>query len=565
MKRNSYWFLIISGLILTNCGVPQQKDSAISKIENTATEQPNIIVIMADDLGYSDIGSYGGEIHTPALDQLAENGIRFTQFYNTSRCCPTRASMLTGLYPHQAGIGRMTMDAGKPGYRGYLTENTVTIAEVLKQEGYQTGMVGKWHVSPTEALEQEEQLKWLAHLETKRDFSDTATYPTARGFDKFFGNIWGVVDYFDPFSLVNGKEPVEKVPEDYYHTIAIGDSAVAYVDQFSKVDKPFFLYVAHCAPHWPLQALPDDIKKYEDVYKVGWDAIREKRYKRMLELGLIEKETAPLSTRLFPEKSWEQNPDKEWDARAMAVHAAMVDRMDKTIGALVEKLKETGELDNTIIMFFSDNGASYERPSNYGPGFDRAGKTREGEKVHFPVDKDIMPGPQTVHAGIGAAWANVANTPFRYYKSKVHEGGIATPFIVHWPAGIKDKGHVKKQPGHVIDIMATCLDLAKATYPQTFAGREITPTLGKSLLPIIEGSQADGHEVIFWEHFGARAIRRGNWKLVMVENESDWELYNLAKDRTEVNNLADTFPEKVEELSGLWEEMAYKYQVYPAP
>ena len=567
MRLTCYASLLTVALFLEACS----GKNSVNTIENTserATEsKPNIVLIMADDLGYSDLGSYGGEINTPALDQLAENGLRFTQFYNTARCCPTRAAMLTGLYPHQAGIGRMTMDAGQPGYRGYLKENTVTVAEVLKEAGYNTGMVGKWHVSPTRPLAEEDQLEWLAHQQNHETFSDTATYPTARGFDKYFGNIWGVVDYFDPFSLVNGKDPVKEVPKNYYHTTAIGDSAVAYVDVFSKEDKPFFLYVAHCAPHWPLQALPEDIEKYKDTYKVGWDAIREARYQRMLEMGLVDAETAPMSPRMFPEKNWEENPDLEWDARAMAVHAAMIERMDKTIGDLVQKLEETGELENTVIMFLSDNGASSERPSRYGPGFDRAGSTRDGKAVIFPVDKDpdAMPGSQTVLSGIGPEWANVANTPFRYYKEKPFEGGINTPLIVHWPEQIRNGGTIIQQPGHVIDIMATVVDLAETSYPQVFEGNNITATEGKSLLPVFEGKQREGHEVLFWEHFGARAIRKGDWKLVMLDAQADWELYNLAEDRTELNNLAGQFPDKVEELAQLWEEMAHETNVYPLP
>ncbi len=564
MHCSIYLFLALTVCLPISCNsVGKETDRSLP--EKTADQPPNIVIILADDLGYSDLGCYGGEIHTPSLDKLAHEGLRFTQFYNTSRCCPTRASLLTGLYPHQAGVGRMTMDAGEPGYRGFLTDNTVTLAEVLKQAGYHTGMVGKWHVSLTERLEEEKQLQWLAHQKDYGDFSDTTTYPTARGFEKYYGNIWGVVDYFDPFSLVNGKEPVKTVPKDYYHTTAIGDSAVAYVEQFSQDEKPFFLYVAHTAPHWPLQALPEDIKKYEDVYKIGWDSIRHRRYERMIDMGLLDKKSAKLSAKLFPELQWNHNKDIAWDARAMAVHAAMVDRMDKTIGQLMDKLEETGKMDNTLIIFLSDNGASYERPSEYGPGFDRAGSTRQGEKVVFPVNKEAMPGPQTVHAGIGPVWANVANTPFRYYKSKVYEGGIATPFIVHWPAGIREQGSFVRQPGHVIDLMATCLQLANAQYPKTFEGHQITPTPGKSLLPAIEGKGPIGHDFLFWEHFGSRAIRQGDWKLVRLDNKSAWELYNLAKDRTETNNLAKQYPEKVAALKKLWQQEAEKTQVFPAP
>lgn len=556
MKYVFYAWLLIS--LCVSCHI-KESTAEVRK------EKPNIIVIMADDLGFSDLGCYGGEISTPNLDNLAEGGLRFTQFYNTSRCCPSRASLLTGLYPHQAGVGRMTTDQKLPGYRGRLSENAATIAELLDKAGYNTGMTGKWHVSNTNSLENKEQLQWLSHQEDFGDFSDTSSYPTARGFKKYFGNIWGVVDYFDPFSLVNGTEPVKSVPENYYHTIAIGDTAISYVEEFSKDEKPFFLYIAHCAPHWPLHALPQDIAKYENMYKAGWDAIRKNRYQKMLSLGLLNPESASLSPGMFPKKKWSANPDTAFDARAMAVHAAMVDRLDQTIGKLVEKLKETGEWDNTIIMFLSDNGASSERPSKYGPGFDRAGSLRTGEEVAFPVEKNAMPGPQTVHAGIGPEWANVSNAPFRYWKAKVYEGGITTPFIVHWPNGITKRGTITDQPGHIVDIMATCLDMAGATYPKTFEDRDIVPMAGKSLGPVFQGKQREAHSVIFWEHLGASALRSGDWKIVRLNKNSKWELYDLSTDRTEVNNLADQFPEKVKNMDALYEKMALNLDVYPAP
>ncbi|MFC6997092.1 arylsulfatase [Rufibacter roseus] len=546
--------MVLMATVGGTAGLGQKKDN-----------RPNIVVIMADDLGYSDLGCYGGEIQTPALDKLAKNGVRFTQFYNTSRCCPSRASLLTGLYPHEAGVGAMTFDNRLPGYRGYLTENTVTLAEVLKSAGYNTGMVGKWHVSQTEELKKDEQLKWLAHQTQYPAFSPLGQYPANRGFDKFYGNIWGVVDYFDPFSLVNGTRPVKSVPKDYYHTVAIGDTAVAYIEDFSKQDKPFFLYVAHTAPHWPLQALPEDIKKYKNTYKAGWEAIRKSRYERLLELGLFQKENTVLSPFMFPEKNWDNNPDKGFDARAMAVHAAMVDRMDQTIGKLIEKLEEKGKLENTLLLFLSDNGASSERPSEYGPGFDRAGSTRDGREVLFPVKKKHLPGPQTVHAGIGPEWAHVANTPFRYYKARVYEGGIATPLIVHWPLKIKSGGDITNYPGHVMDIMATCLEASGAVYPSTFAGRPITPMQGKSFLPTVAGNKQKGHSVIFWEHFGAGALRQGDWKLVRLDANDTWKLYNLAVDRTELQNLSERYPQKVQELSQTWQKMAYETKALPAP
>lgn len=548
---------LLPALVLSSCDVKKQ--------EKTKAEQPNIVIILADDLGFSDLGCYGGEIQTPSLDRLASNGMLFTQFYNTSRCCPTRASLLTGLYPHQAGIGRMTEDTGKPGYRGFLTENTVTIAEVLKNAGYNTAMTGKWHVSETEQMEPEKQLKWLAHQENYGAFSDTSSYPTARGFDKFYGNIWGVVDYFDPFSLVYGKEQVMDVPDDFYYTDAISDSSIAFAEDFAKEEKPFFLYVAYTAPHWPLQALPEDIAKYEDTYTKGWEVVREARYRRMTDMGLFEEDSIRLMPWMFPKISWEDNDNKEWDARAMAVHAAMVDRMDQGIGRLVHRLDELGELDNTLILFLADNGASYERPSEYGPGFDRAGSTREGEKVHFPVEKDHLPGSQTVHAGIGRVWAHVANAPFRYWKSKVYEGGICTPLIAHWPKGISQKNAIVNQQGHVIDIMATCLDISGAAYPEMYNNREITPYQGNSLAPVFKGEKREQPEFIFWEHFGSKAIRKGKWKLVQLGDNSPWELFNLSMDRTETNNLASQHPEIVKELEEKWHTLAVEFNVLPKP
>lgn len=533
---------------------------------NQADERPNIIIVMADDMGFSDLGSYGGEIKTPNIDRLAYNGLRFNSFYNTARCVPSRGAMLTGLYPHQAGVGKMTRDEGRPGYRGTLSSQSITIAEVLKKQGYQTGMTGKWHLSPTEPLDEEEQLEWLSHQTEKNRFSELKTYPIARGFDKFYGTIWGVVDYFDPFSLVNGKEPVEEVPEDFYYTDAIGDTAVAYVEEFSKDAAPFFLYVAHTAPHWPLQAPKEEIKKYDDVYTKGWREIRKKRYKKLLEKGILQGDVVELSKFMFPKKIWEDNPNKEWDARAMAVHAAMIDRLDQSVGNLIDKLEEIGELENTVIFFLSDNGASSERPSRYGPGFDRAGSTREGEKILFPVEKDVLPGSQTVHSGIGPLWANVSNTPFKYWKGRVYEGGISSPFIVHWPKGSLEEGSVRSEAAHIIDLMATSLDLADAEYPETFKGLSIKPMAGKSMMPIIRGeSDQNTHEVYFWEHMGSAAIREKDWKLVRLNPGAPWELYNLTKDRTETKNLAPEYLEKVQELKEKWNQMAHELQVLPAP
>lgn len=528
--------------------------------------RPNIIIIMADDLGFSDIGCYGGEIETPNLDWLAKNGMRFNSFYNASRCCPTRASLLTGLYPHQAGIGRMTMNQKLPGYRGFLTKNTVTIAEVLKKYGYQTGMVGKWHISETKSKAPHEQLKWLAHQQEFGDFSDTLTYPTHRGFDKFYGTIWGVVDYFDPFSIVNGTKPVKLVPKDFYYPNAIGDSSVSYINQFNKSKSPFFLYVAFTSPHWPLQALPEDIKKYKNTYEKGWEYIIQTRFERMNKMGLFKGYKISLPDFMYPELNWQTNKSKVWDAKAMAVHAAMVDNMDKNIGKLITILKEIDQLDNTLIMFLSDNGASAEDPALYGPGFDRAGSTRDGKAVIFPTNKEVLPGSQTVHAGIGAQWANTANTPFRYWKSKEHEGGISTPFIAFWPKKINRINTINSTPTHIIDLMSTCLAVSGGKYPSQYKDHQITPTPGTSLVPVfIKDSSGQIHKELFWEHFGAAALRQGDYKIVKIDNKSDWELYNLKTDRSEIHNLANKNPAILKSLIHRWENLASVYKVYPKP
>lgn len=534
---------------------------------NQAVRRPNIILIMADDLGFSDLGCYGSEIKTPNLDYLAQNGIRFTQFYNTSRCCPTRAALLTGLYNHQAGIGKMTDAEDQPGYRGHLTENTVTLAEVLKSAGYQTAMAGKWHVSNTTVQKNpQDQLAWLNHQKDFGDFAPIEQYPTRRGFDKYFGNIWGVVDFFDPFSLVSGTKPVKTVPKNYYHTDAINDTAVAYIQSYAKTKAPFFMYVAHTAPHWPLMALPEDIAKYQDTYKPGWDVIRKNRYERMVKMGLIDPKTTPFPKRWQDELTWEANPDKDWDARAMAVHAAMIDRMDQGIGRIIQTLRKTGQLENTVILFLSDNGASPENCAAYGPGFDRPNQTRDGRPISYDLKKQVMPGPQTTYASIGQRWANVANTPYQYWKAESYEGGVHTPLVAFWPAGISaKKGSFSTQVGHVMDFMPTLVELAGARYPTTYQGRAITPTTGLSLVPSLKWQKAAGHEALFNEHFGARFVRSGPWKLVSSARDTTWQLYNLATDGTETANLAAQQPEKVRQLAALWQQWANTHQVYPKP
>ncbi|MDR2146023.1 MAG: arylsulfatase [Tannerella sp.] len=531
-----------------------------------ADKRPNILIILADDMGYSDLGCYGGEIQTPNLDRLAQNGVRFNRFYNAGRSCPTRASLLTGLYPHEAGIGRMTFDDHLPGYRGTMTHNGVTIAEALKNAGYQTGMIGKWHVAETPL--RPDQREWLAHQVQHDEFAPKENYPTRRGFEDYYGTIYGVVDYFDPFSLVNGETPVNKVPKDYYTTIAYSDSAVSYINRYAQSDKPFFMYLSYNSPHWPLQAPEEDVKKYENTYKAGWEAIRDARYKRMLELGIFPEQSDYLTNRQAT-KEWETNPDSAWDARAMAVHAAMIDRMDREIGKVLKALEDTKELDNTLIIFLSDNGCSPEICQNFLPGEnDRPDMLRDGTPVIYPKNKEVMPGPETTYASLGPLWANVANMPFRFWKAKMYEGGICTPMIAYWSRGIKiPVGSVNSEMCHVMDLMATCLDLAQAKYPTTFNGNEILPLEGISIVPILQTGKRKGHKIIGFEHFNEKALMsRDGWKIIQPsKKDSPWELYDLNSDRTEKNDVAGQYPERLRQMISQYEAWAERTMVVPAP
>jgi len=499
----------------------------LSRGKTAPTSQPNIVLIMADDMGFSDIGCYGGEIETPNLDRLARDGLRFTQFYNTARCCPTRAALMTGLYSHQAGVGHMVGNLGYPAYQGHLNRNCVTIAEVLKTADYQTLMTGKWHVGNLPGY-----------------------WPRDRGFDRFYGSNTSTGSYFgvhedsyDRRLILDDKE-VEPSAE-WYATDAYTDYAIDFVKTAGQKDRPFFLYTAYTAPHWPLHALPEDIAKYRGKYRKGWDVLRRERHARMIELGIVKKNW-PLSPR--GGESWDSldaEKQDEMDLR-MAVYAAMVDRMDRNIGRLMETLKETGAFDNTLILFLSDNGGCAEGGM--------WGFNREGGPIGSPQS----------YASYGRCWANASDTPFRRYKSWTHEGGIATPLIAHWPGVIKRKNKLVHEPGHVIDIMATCCDVAGATYPAIYEGRPIFPLEGQSLLPLLKGHERKGHEAIFWEHQGNRAVRQGKWKLVAAHQEP-WELYDLEADRTELLNLAERFPEKVEELKALYRGWAKRCGVQSWP
>jgi arylsulfatase len=498
---------------------------------------------------------------------LAKSGIRFTHFYNMARCCPTRASLLTGLYPHQAGVGHMTADGGHDGYRGQLNRRSVTIAEAMRAGGYRTYMCGKWHVA-----------------RGIRPDADNSVWPLQRGFEKFYGTITGGGSFYDPTTLcrqnkfITPENDPEYQPETFYYTDAISDNAVRYLEQHGREspDKPFFLYVAYTAAHWPMHALTQDIAKYRGKYDGGYEPVRRARFERMRQLGLID----PKWKLSPPDEDWSRTPNQEWEARCMEVYAAMIDCMDQGIGRIVAQLKKDGQLENTLIFFLQDNGGCAEQmgrnpnraesptplkpfgPDDLQPKIWPPMQTRDGRWVR--TGPDVMPGPPDTYVAYGRGWANVSNTPFREYKHWMHEGGISTPLIVHWPAGIASRRHgqLEKQPGHLIDIMASCLDVAGVAYPKEFAGEQIKPPQGVSLVPALRGRSINRRQPIFWEHEGNRALREGKWKLVAKENQP-WELYDMEQDRSELNDLAVANPRKVKELAAKWDAWAARSDVLP--
>ncbi len=491
--------------------------------------KPNIVVILVDDMGFSDIGCYGSEIPTPNLDKLAAEGLRFTQFYNTGRCCPTRASLLTGLYPHQAGMGHMTEDRGEDGYRGDLNNRCVTIAEVLRAAGYRTAMTGKWHVT-----------KFASPADDAKKFN----WPRQRGFEHYFGIIQGAADYFQPNPLTRENDRVQP-DAGFYTTDAFVNNAIRFLDAGERA-KPFFLYIAFNAPHFPLMAPQEEIAKFRGTYKIGWDRLRERRYSKQIESGVIDKAWA-LSPRPPAVEAWERLTPARQDRfdHIMAIYAAVVAHMDRAVGRFIDALRERKMLDNTLILFLSDNGANAESGPN--------GRL-EG----------AVPGSANSVVFEGQSWATLSNTPLRRYKHYNHEGGIATPLIVHWPDRIKTPGELRKQSGHLVDIMATCVDVAGATYPAEFKGKPILPMEGKSLLPALDNRSIQ-REALYWEHEGNAATRVGDWKLVRLGRGGPWELYNLAADRTELHDLAAAKPELAQELAQNWNAWAERTHVKPYP
>jgi arylsulfatase len=516
------------------------------------TQKPNILLILNDDMGYSDIGSYGGEVNTPNLDRLAQGGLRFTQFYNTARCSPSRASLLTGLHPHQTGIGILTYDSGPEGYAGNLNHRCATIAEVLKSSGYRTYLSGKWHVSSSLTL-------------------PTDSWPLQRGFDEFFGTIIGAGSFYDPNTLTRGNDNAEheaRLPG-FFYTDAISNEAVKFLASHHAhhSSQPFFEYVAYTAPHWPLHAHDEDIAKYKGRFDAGWDQLREERLERLVRWGILDSQWK-LTDRDPSQPAWKDTENKEWLARCMEVYAAQIDRMDQGIGKILDELERNNQLENTLVIFLADNGACAEDIPEDVTIDELVNKlmiarshTRDGAVVHFGNNTDLMPGPENTYQSYGTAWANLSNTPFRLYKHWIHEGGISTPLIMHWPNGIAQRGEIRHTPGYLPDIMATILDVTGIAYPAEVNGHNILPIEGHSLKQAFP-ADLESRPAMFWEHEGNAAVRIGVWKLVR-EYPKQWELYNLTDDRTELHDLAQQYPEKVATMAQQYEEWAQRCGVLP--
>lgn len=476
-----------------------------------ADSRPNIIIVLADDMGYSDIGCMGSEIKTPNLDRLAKNGLLFTHCYSASRSCPSRASLLTGLYQHKAGIGFMDNDLGVPAYQGFLNDRCVTIAEVLKSEGYRTLMVGKWHVG------------------NERD-----AWPDKRGFDRFYGIPKGGGLYFYPSKFIDRQvykdgHVISPDTKTFYSTDNFTEEAIQFISEAKAEHIPFFLYLPYVTPHYPLQAWKDDIKKYEGAYNGGYVVTRDKRFKKQQKLGIVSKN---MKISQIEAINWEEQ-DKAVEAKKMEVYAAQIDRLDQNIGKLIKYLKSIKEYDNTIILFLSDNGGCAEI-----------------------VDKGLISDIGTVNSFVsyGKNWANVSNTPYRKFKQFEHEGGLLTPLIFHWPYGIKKRGRIINNPIHIIDILPTFLDILDIQYPQKYKGHVVQTLDGNSFNECVENREPK-QKVMFWEHMGNKAIRNGDWKLVKLYKH-DWELYNIKTDPTELEDLSSSKVDLKKKLEAMWLDWA---------
>lgn len=526
-----------------------------------APSRPNILLILADDMGFSDIGCYGSEIRTPNLDALASSGLRFSQMYNCARCCPSRAALLTGLYPQQTGVGHMIRDLGRPQYQGFLNDRCVTVAEVLREHGYRTLMAGKWHVGGHYDLLDPE--RW-------RPGDARHPLPTQRGFDHFYGLVAGAGNYFDPKPMLEDERVIPVAGEPgYYLTDAISERAAGMLDRHvgAAPERPFFLHLGYTAPHWPLHAREEDVARYAGRYRGGWDALRAARHEELTAMGMVS-ERWPLSPRDEGVPPWEESPHRDWNALRMAVYAAQIDSMDRGIGRIMAKLRELGQERNTLVIFVSDNGGCAEFLAEDGdqpePSQFRA-TLPDGRSVTIGNLPDLAPGGADTFMSYDIPWANASNVPFRLYKTFLHEGGIATPCIVSWPGTITEP-RIVHQPAHFIDIAATCIAAAGARYPDEWGGREIQPLEGESLLPLIAGRPWRREAPMVWEHEGNRAVRSGQWKLVS-EYGRPWELYDMQADRTELRDLAGSRAGRATAaaLARVWDEWAQRCGVSPWP
>ena len=530
--------------------------------------RPNIILILADDMGYSDLGCYGSEIRTPNLDRLAASGLRFSQMYNSARCCPSRASLLTGLNPHQTGVGHMMDALGPDSYQGYLNQNCATIADTLRAGGYATYMSGKWHVGGRYNLLDDS--RW-------EELKGGIEYPipTQRGFDRFYGIVAGSANYFFPRLLMEDDRFIELDPNGYYFTDAITDNAVKMLDENAAAnsaasanggdEKPFFLHVTYTAPHWPLHAHEEDIARYEGKYRDGWDTLRTNRHEELKASGILS-DRWEISPRNASAGDWQDERNKDWEDLKMATYAAMIDRMDQGIGRILDKVREMGAEENTLVMFLSDNGGCAEflaedtqrpEPSQY------ASPNPDGTPIKMGNIVGQRPGPGDTFMSYDLPWSNASNSPFRLFKRWTHEGGISTPFIVNWPERIKEPGIVH-EPTHISDIAATCIEAAGAQYPTELNGNAITPIEGVSFLDAINTGAWKRNLPIYWEHEGSRAVRIENWKLV-AEVDGDWELYDMDEDRTELSNLVEANAPKADEMIALYDVWAERCGVHPWP
>ena len=535
----------LAGVVASGCNAQTAAPAAQTNAPQSNAKRPNVLLILADDVGWSDLGCMGGEIHTPNLDALSKGGLTFTQFYNSARCSPTRASLLTGLTPHAAGVANI----GPP-----LSNRAVTLPEVLAPAGYTTSMVGKWHL-------------------TER------STPVDRGFADFYGMLGGFNSYWQehPYftRLPEGRPTIPYKPGEFYSTNAFTDYSIDFLKKAQLTpDKPWFQYLAYNAAHFPLHAPEKAIAKYEAMYAKGWDAIRAERLERQKKLGLVEKDIALTPRSVVPKNfinvqtGWADKQNPAWDslpadrradlARRMATYAATIDLMDESIGHIVAHLKKTGQFDNTLIFFLSDNGACAE----WDPfGFDKLDSPlnilHQGEEL-----KTI--GTDASYVSYGSGWANASNAPWRLYKHYAQEGGIRTPLIVHWPAGLKTKAGTRTdQPGEVADFMPTLVQLCGATYPTERNGVPILPVDGESIAPILQG-QTLPPRILCMEHEGNRMVREQNWKLVAIHDQP-WELYDLSKDPTEMHDLATAQPQRVQKMEADWTNWAEKGLVIKKP